>query len=132
MIQKICVIGAGTMGAGIAQVAVESGIETTIRDVEDRFVQRGLETVKTFVGKKLEKGKITQADHDQILARLKGTTSPEESASGVDMVIEAVFEDLAIKQKLFRELNAVCAPHTIFASNTSTPSSRHHFRICGA
>lgn len=122
MIKKLCVIGAGTMGAGIAQVAVESGIETTLRDVEDRFVQRGLNTIKTFVGKKLEKGKLNQADHDQILGRLKGTRSMEEAVAGVDMVIEAVFEDMKLKQSVFAELDRLCPKETILSSNTSTLS----------
>jgi 3-hydroxybutyryl-CoA dehydrogenase len=122
MIKKLCVIGAGTMGAGIAQVAVESGIETTLRDVEDRFVQRGLDTIKTFVGKKLEKGKLTQADHDQILGRLRGTRSMEEAVAGVDMVIEAVFEDMKLKQSVFAELDDLCPRETILSSNTSTLS----------
>ena len=122
MIKKLCVVGAGTMGAGIAQVAVESGIETTLRDVEDRFVQRGLSTIKTFVGKKLEKGKLNQADHDQILGRLKGTRSMEEAVVGVDMVIEAVFEDMKLKQSVFTELDRLCPKETILSSNTSTLS----------
>ncbi len=122
MIKKLCVIGAGTMGAGIAQVAVESGIETVLRDVNDEFVARGLKTVRTFVGKKLEKGKIDQAQHDAILARLKGSTDPKEAAAGVDMVIEAVFENMELKQKIFAELDSICPKETILASNTSTMS----------
>ena len=122
MIKKLCVIGAGTMGAGIAQVAIESGIETTLRDVEDRFVQRGLDTIKTFIGKKLEKGKITKEEYDKILGRLKGTTNPEEASTGVDMVIEAVFEDMKLKQSIFAELDSLCPKEIILASNTSTLS----------
>jgi len=122
MIKKLCVIGAGTMGAGIAQVAVESGIETTLRDVEDRFVQRGLETIKTFVGKKLEKGRLNQAEYDRILGRLKGTSSMEEALAGADMVIEAVFEDMKLKQSVFAELDRICPKETILSSNTSTLS----------
>ena len=122
MIKKLCVIGAGTMGAGIAQVAIEKGIETTLRDVEDRFVQKGLDTIKTFIGKKLEKGKLTQADHDAILGRLKGSTDAKEAAAGADMVIEAVFENMELKQKIFAELDSICPKETILASNTSTLS----------
>lgn len=122
MIQKLCVIGAGTMGAGIAQVAVESGIETTLRDVEDRFVRRGMDTIRTFIGKKLEKGKLSREDHDRILGRLKGTCSMEEAVAGADMVIEAVFEDLALKQSVFQELDRLCPGETILSSNTSTLS----------
>lgn len=122
MVKKLCVIGAGTMGAGIAQVAVESGIETVLRDVNDEFVARGLKTVRTFVGKKLEKGKIDKAQHDAILSRLKGSTDPKEAATGVDMVIEAVFENMELKQKIFAELDSICPRETILASNTSTMS----------
>ncbi|MGO9136078.1 MAG: 3-hydroxyacyl-CoA dehydrogenase family protein [Syntrophales bacterium] len=122
MIKKLCVIGAGTMGVGIAQVAVESGIETTLRDVEDRFVQRGLDAIKTFVGKKLEKGKLNQADYDRILGQLKGTCSMEEAVAGADMVIEAVFEDMALKQSVFVELERLSPKETILSSNTSTLS----------
>ena len=138
MIKKLCVIGAGTMGAGIAQVAVEKGIEVTMRDVEDRFVEKGLGTIRNFLGKKLEKGKLSAAEHDAILGRLKGTTSMEEAAAGADMVIEAVIEDLALKQKVFAELDRLCAPGVILASNTSTLSitkiasvTKHPARVLG-
>lgn len=138
MIKKLCVIGAGTMGAGIAQVAVEKGIEVAMRDVEDRFVEKGLGTIRNFLGKKLEKGKLSPADHDAILGRLKGTTSMEKAAEGADMVIEAVIEDLALKQKVFAELDRLCVPGVILASNTSTLSitkiasvTKHPTRVLG-
>ncbi len=138
MIKKLCVIGAGTMGAGIAQVAVEKGVEVAMRDVEDRFVEKGLSTIRNFLGKKLEKGKVTKEDHDAILGRLKGTTSLAEAAAGADMVIEAVIEDMALKQKVFGELDGLCAPSVILASNTSTLSitkiasaTKHPERVLG-
>jgi 3-hydroxybutyryl-CoA dehydrogenase len=138
MIKKLCVIGAGTMGAGIAQVAVEKGVEVIIRDVEDRFVEKGLTTIRTFIGKKLEKGKLSAAEHDAILGRLKGTTNIEEAAAGADMVIEAVIEDMALKQKVFAELDRICPPEVILASNTSTLSitkvasaTKHPARVLG-
>ena len=138
MIKKLCVIGAGTMGAGIAQVAVEKGIEVAMRDVEDRFVEKGLATIRNFLGKKLEKGKLSAADHDATLGRLKGTTSMEAAAAGTDMVIEAVIEDLALKQKVFAELDRLCPPEVILASNTSTLSvtkiaaaTKHPGRVLG-
>jgi 3-hydroxybutyryl-CoA dehydrogenase len=138
MIKKLCVIGAGTMGAGIAQVAVEKGVEVAMRDVEDRFVEKGLSTIRNFLGKKLEKGKVTKEDHDAILGRLKGTTSLAEAAAGADMVIEAVIEDMALKQKVFAELDGLCAPGVILASNTSTLSitkiasvTKHPERVLG-
>jgi len=138
MIKKLCVIGAGTMGAGIAQVAVEKGVEVTMRDVEDRFVEKGLSTIRNFLGKKLEKSKVSKEDHDAILGRLKGTTSLAEAAAGADMVIEAVIEDMALKQKVFAELDGLCAPSVILASNTSTLSitkiasaTKHPERVLG-
>jgi len=138
IIKKLCVIGAGTMGAGIAQVAVEKGLEVTMRDVEDRFVEKGLATIRTFLGKKLEKGKLSAAEHDAILGRLGGTTSMEMAAAGADMVIEAVIEDLALKQKVFVELDRICPPEVILASNTSTLSitkiasaTKHPARVLG-
>ncbi len=138
MIKKLCVIGAGTMGAGIAQVAVEKGIEVAMRDVEDRFVEKGLGTIRNFLGKKVEKGKLSATERDAILGRLKGTTSVEEAAAGSDMVIEAVIEDLALKQKVFTELDRLCPPGVILASNTSTLSitkiasvTKHPARVLG-
>ena len=122
MIKKLCVIGAGTMGAGIAQVAVEKGVAVTIRDIEERFVEKGLGTIRNFLGKKLEKGKLAKDEHDAILGRLNGTTSMEEAAAGAEMVIEAVIEDMDLKQKVFAELDRICPPNVILSSNTSTLS----------
>lgn len=126
------------MGAGIAQVAVEKGIEVAMRDVEDRFVEKGLGTIRNFLGKKVEKGKLSAAERDAILGRLKGTTSMEKAAEGADMVIEAVIEDLALKQKVFAELDRLCVPGVILASNTSTLSitkiasvTKHPTRVLG-
>jgi 3-hydroxybutyryl-CoA dehydrogenase len=138
MIKKLCVIGAGTMGAGIAQVAVEKGVEVTMRDVEDRFVDKGLATICNFLGKKLEKGKLTEDQLDAILGRLNGTTSMETAVAGADMVIEAVIEDMALKQQVFAELDRLCPPEVILASNTSTLSvtkiasaTKHPARVLG-
>lgn len=122
MVKKVCVLGAGTMGAGIAQVTAENGIETIIRDMEDSFVQKGLTTITNFIARKLEKGKIRQDQYDQTLALLKGTTNVHEAVEGVDMVIEAVPEDLALKVKTFAELDQICPPKVILATNTSTLS----------
>jgi 3-hydroxybutyryl-CoA dehydrogenase len=138
MIYRICVIGAGTMGAGIAQVTAEHGIETVIRDVEQTFIDRGLQTIRGFIAKKLGKGKISQADHDAILGRLSGTTNVEEGVQGVDMVIEAVFEHLSLKRQLFEVLDHLCPEKVMLASNTSTLSiskiasaTKHPGRVIG-
>jgi 3-hydroxybutyryl-CoA dehydrogenase len=132
------VLGAGTMGAGIAQVAAECGIEAIIRDIEDSFVQRGVDTIKKFIGKKLEKGKISQGEHDAIIARVKGTTSIKEAVQGVDIVIEAVIENIDLKIKVFKEIDELCPENVILASNTSTLSiskiasgTKHPERVIG-
>ena len=138
MIRKLCVVGAGTMGAGIAQVAAEHGIETTLRDIEDRFVARGLNIIRNFVGKKVDKGKLTAEQRDAVLGRLKGATKLEEAVTGADMVIEAVVEDLFLKQEVFSELDRLCPPGVILSSNTSTlsitaiaASTKHRERVVG-
>lgn len=122
MINRLCVVGAGTMGSGIAQVAGEHGIETVICDVDDTYVDRGLKSIKGFIGRKLEKGKLSQEEHDGIISRIRGKTSIEEATENVDMVIEAVFENLSLKRKVFEQLDRLCPEQAILASNTSTLS----------
>lgn len=122
MIGKLCVIGSGTMGSGIAQCAAENGIETTLYDVDEKALQRGLANIKNFIGKKLDKGKITPAVHDGIVARVKGSTALEEALAGVDMVVEAVFENIVLKTDVFRKIDAICPAGVVLASNTSTLS----------
>ena len=122
MITKICVIGAGTMGAGIAQVAAEHGIETVLRDMDQKFIDKGIGIIGWFIGRKLEKGKISQEDHDAIMGRVSGTTEIADAVKDVDMVIEAVFEDMPLKQQIFEELDRLCPEKVILASNTSTLS----------
>jgi 3-hydroxybutyryl-CoA dehydrogenase len=121
-INTVAVCGAGgTMGAGIAIVAARAGFDTLCYDVTAESLARAFAQSDAFFGKSVERGKMSAADKDAVLARLKRTTRLEDLAAA-DLVIEAVFEDLATKQTLFRALDPVCAPHTIFASNTSTLS----------
>lgn len=122
MTAKICVVGAGTMGAGIAQTAVEHGIETALVDTDEAFVDRGVATIRNFLEKKVAKGKITSAQCDKTMGRLYPSTRLVEAVQNAAMVIEAVFEDLSIKQKVFAELDLLCPPDVILASNTSTLS----------
>ncbi|MDW7740546.1 MAG: 3-hydroxybutyryl-CoA dehydrogenase [Bacillota bacterium] len=116
--KTIGVVGAGTMGSGIAQVSAEAGFNVIMRDVEDNFVQRGLGVISKNLGRAVEKGKKTQQEADEILGRIKGTTNLEEFKS-VDLVIEAVIENMELKKVLYKELDAVCRPETVLASNTS-------------
>ena len=120
MSDKIVVIGAGTMGSGIAQVAVEGGFNVTLVDTAQEFLGRGISNIKNFIGRKVSKGTLTQAQADDILSRLTSTTDMNDAVKNAVMVIEAVFENLELKQEIFRKLDAICPANVILASNTST------------
>jgi 3-hydroxybutyryl-CoA dehydrogenase len=118
-IKKVCVLGAGIMGAGIAQVVAAAGFDVTMRDIEDRFVDKGLQTIKFHLDRAVEKEKIGAKEAKTILGRINGTTDFREAAAKADLVIEAVVEDMRVKKEVFAELDAICKPDTILASNTS-------------
>ncbi|MHB9144889.1 MAG: 3-hydroxybutyryl-CoA dehydrogenase [Symbiobacteriia bacterium] len=118
-INKVMVVGAGQMGSGIAQVAAQAGLEVILRDVEDRFVQKGLGVIQKNLSRDVEKGRKTEADKAAILSRISGTTDLQ-AAAGVDMVIEAITENLEVKTSLWRDLDGICKPEALFASNTSS------------
>jgi 3-hydroxybutyryl-CoA dehydrogenase len=120
-IRKVGVAGSGTMGAGIAIVAARAGFRTIVYDTRADPLERGRRQTLGFFAKSVERKKLTQEQVDTILSRLSATT--DIAALGdCDIVIEAVFEDLKVKHAVCAELNRVCPPHTIFASNTSTLS----------
>lgn len=121
-IKKIAVLGAGVMGHGIAQVCAQAGYEVNLRDIKDEFVQSGISKIRKFLGGSVEKQKITQAQADTIVARIKGFTDLKEAVKDVDLVIEAIVEDINIKKDMYRELDQICRPDAIFASNTSAQS----------
>ena len=121
-IATVAVCGAGgTMGAGIAIVAARAGFRTICHDVTKEGLDRALKQTDGFFAKSVERGKMTAADKDAVLARQSRTTDLEDLAAA-DLVIEAVFEDLAVKRELFGRLGKICPPHTVLASNTSTLS----------
>ncbi|RLB42169.1 MAG: 3-hydroxybutyryl-CoA dehydrogenase [Deltaproteobacteria bacterium] len=120
-IKKIGVVGAGTMGHGIAQVAAQIGCEVIMRDVEDSFVERGMKNIEKFLSKSVEKGKLEASEKDAILGRIKGTTDMEE-LKDVDFVVEAVIENLDLKKEVFKQLDELCRPEVILATNTSSMS----------
>jgi 3-hydroxybutyryl-CoA dehydrogenase len=122
MSDKVAVVGAGTMGSGIAQVALEAGFAVTIVDMDEQFLLRGIDTIKNFIGKKVEKGKLSREQHDDILSRLSGTTDMAEAVTDAVMVVEAVYENLDLKKEIFQALDSLCPPNVILASNTSTLS----------
>lgn len=121
-IRKVGVCGAaGTMGAGIAIVAARAGFETIAYDVSDEALGRAERQTAGFFEKSMERGKMDAADRDATLARLSSSSSLDDLGD-CDLVIEAVFEDLTVKQNLLKSLDEVCPEHTILASNTSTLS----------
>ena len=121
-IRKIAVIGAGDMGHGITTVALLAGFEVAMRDIEQRFVDRGVERIKTSLAKLVEKEKITEDRRIDALERLTGLVDFDATVSDADFVIEAVPEIIPLKKDTFSELNKYTHPHTILASNTSNIS----------
>lgn len=121
-IKKICVCGAGLMGNGIAQTCAQAGYEVAMRDIEDRFVENGLNMIKKNLLRGVKKEKITQEQMDTILSRIKGTTDLKTAASDADVVIEAIVENLELKKKVYAELDEICKPDCVFGSNTSSIS----------
>jgi len=118
-IKKVCVIGSGTMGSGIAQVSAQAGYETTMIDVKQEFLDRGLGIIKTSLAKFVQKEKIGQEDMNSTLARLHTSIDMMNAVKDVDYVIEAVFERAEVKLPIFGQLEEVCPKETILASNTS-------------
>jgi len=121
-IEKIGVIGAGIMGSGIVQVAAQGGYKVTMRDVEDKFIEHAFDTIRKSLGLMKEKGKITAEEVDKILARIKGTLKIEEATENAGLIIEAIPEDLELKKQLFKNLDAMCPPPVVLATNTSSLS----------
>lgn len=119
--KKVFVLGAGTMGSGIAQAFAAKGYEVVIRDIKDEFVQGGLNKISKSLSKRVAKGKMTEEDKEVILKRVSGTTDMN-LAKDCDLVIEAAIENMDIKKQIFSELDKVCKPETILASNTSSLS----------
>lgn len=120
-IKKIGVVGAGIMGSGIAQVCAQSGFEVVLRDVSDELVQKGLKSIERNLGRLVSKDKLSEGDKAAVLSLLKGTTDMT-NLKDVDYVIEAVFEDMDLKKKVFKELDELTKPGVILSSNTSTLS----------
>lgn len=121
-VKKLAVIGAGAMGNGIAQVGLMAGYTVAMHDVEQRFVDRGVNTIKESLSKFVGKGKITAEQSGDMLKRLLPTTDLKAAVADADLVIEAVFEDLTLKKKIFADLDASAPAKTILASNTSSMS----------
>jgi 3-hydroxybutyryl-CoA dehydrogenase len=120
-IEKIGVVGCGLMGSGIAQAAAQAGVQVTVREVSKELLDKGFASIDKSLGRLTQRGTLTAAERDAARNRLRGTTKIEELAD-CDMVIEAITEQIEAKKELFRSLDAVCPPRTIYASNTSSLS----------
>jgi len=118
-IKKVCVVGSGTMGNGIAQVSAQAGYETTMVDIKQEFVERGMNAIKASLARFVQKERIKQEDMDKALARLHTSVDLKNAAKDADYVIEAVFERAEVKLPIFGQLEEVCPKETILASNTS-------------
>jgi 3-hydroxybutyryl-CoA dehydrogenase len=119
-IKQICVVGAGTMGSQIAQQCALYGYNVNLTDANEEMLQKGIASNRTQLQIRVDKGRLTQEEADAALARVKPVVSLEEAAGQADFVIEAVYEELAVKREVFARLDKICPPHTILASNSST------------
>ena len=118
-IKTFGVIGAGQMGNGIAQVAAASGLDVIMNDIKDEFVARGMATITKNLARQVDKGKLAAGEKDAILKRIRTSTSLEDMASA-DFVVEAATENQPIKFKIFKDLDRICPPEAILATNTSS------------
>jgi len=121
-VRRAVILGAGTMGHGIAQVAAAAGIEVALFDVQQDFVDGGLGRIRKGLDDAVAKGKVDAATRDATLARIRGTTDFSDAARGVDLVIEAIPEDLELKRGAFERLDQLAAPGALLATNTSSLS----------
>jgi 3-hydroxybutyryl-CoA dehydrogenase len=120
-IKTIGVIGAGQMGAGIAQVAAQTGFRVIIRDIEQRFVDGGMANIEKNLNRQVDKNRMTLDDRDAVMSRIEGTV-PVEPLAEADFVVEAAIENVELKKRIFEELDGLCRPEVILATNTSSIS----------
>ncbi|HEY7784205.1 MAG TPA: 3-hydroxyacyl-CoA dehydrogenase family protein [Pyrinomonadaceae bacterium] len=120
-IRKVGVLGCGLMGSGIAQVAAAAGFQTVVKEVSEDLIKKGFGGIEKSLGKFAEKGTITADQQQEIRGRLSGTTSFDQLAD-CDIIIEAIIENIEEKRNTYRQLDAICKPETVFASNTSSIS----------
>lgn len=120
--QRVVVVGAGTMGHGIAQVAAASGLQVALHDVDGPSIEKGMLSIRANLDKGVDRGKLTAEDREGTLARLQPAPELEGAAAGADLAIEAAPEDVELKRKIFAELDRLTPAHAVLASNTSSLS----------
>jgi 3-hydroxybutyryl-CoA dehydrogenase len=117
-IKKVGVVGCGLMGAGIAQVTAQSNYPVIVSEINEELLNKGLKLIDKTLAKSVEKGKLTEQDKAAVQGRLKGTTNIEDFAD-CDLVVEAAVENMDLKKKIFADLDRICPPHAVLATNTS-------------
>ncbi|RLI59284.1 MAG: 3-hydroxybutyryl-CoA dehydrogenase [Candidatus Thorarchaeota archaeon] len=130
-VKKIAVLGAGQMGNGIAHVCAQAGFDVKMRDIEQRFLDRGFETIKKNLGRSVKKGKVSQEEADAIVGRITGVLSLEDAVKDADLVIEAIPEVVQLKLDTWKEVDKLAPDHAILASNTSSISITQMAAVTG-
>ncbi|MFX1441063.1 MAG: 3-hydroxyacyl-CoA dehydrogenase NAD-binding domain-containing protein [Promethearchaeota archaeon] len=130
-IKRIAVVGAGLMGSGITYVSAASGYDVMMMDIDDEAVGKGLDRLRSYVESGVKRGKLTDSDAEGLLGRVRTTTSAEAAVGDVDLVIEAVYENMDVKRDLFRRMDAAADQRTILASNTSSLSITELGKVTG-
>ena len=118
-VRTVAVLGAGTMGHGIAQVCAQSGLQVRLEDSKEEFVQSGMERIRKFLQGSIEREKMTKGEADSSLSRIRGTVDLNEAVKDVDLVIEAIVENMETKKELFKSVVEISKREAILASNTS-------------
>jgi len=121
-IKKIAVVGMGTMGSQIGIVCARGGFKTSMVDMSPELAEKGLHTIRLFLGSQVKKGKMSKEEMETALSRIHTSSDFNGSLSGVDLMIEAVYEDIEVKKEIFQKADLICSKKTILASNTSTLS----------
>jgi 3-hydroxybutyryl-CoA dehydrogenase len=136
-IKKVGVLGCGLMGSGIAQVAAQSGFKVVVREIEQVFLDKGFGSIGKILSRAVDKGKLSGDEKDKIIANITGTLALEDMGD-CDLIIEAVVEDLKLKNEMYEQLDKICSEKTIFASNTSSltimamaAATKRMDRFCG-
>ena len=120
--RKVTVIGAGSMGSGIAYICAMKGFDVSLAEVNDELLKKGIGRIRQMIVEGVGRGKFSPKEAEEVMGKVKGTTSIAEAAKDADIVIEAVYENLNVKREVFRTLDANCPTHAILASNTSALS----------
>ncbi|MPW24459.1 3-hydroxybutyryl-CoA dehydrogenase [Alkalibaculum sp. M08DMB] len=121
MIKRVGVIGAGAMGTGIAHIMAQCGYDVVLNDIDNIYLDKAIKSINTVLDKKIAKGTFTEENKDELIGKIETSTNLND-LKDVDLIVEAIIENIDVKHALFAQLEEICKPETIFASNTSTMS----------